>query len=844
MLVVILGASTVASAAPPTLGSPLRPVAAVGVSAVQIVMDVSGSMNDPDPSGTIKLNGAKRAVLSMLDGLPRDIRVGLRTYPAGGGCDSGTLQSGLFDDRDVAGRKTRLLTADGSTPTAAALEAAADDLRSLGFTKGGVIVLVSDGESNCDVDPCETARAIARSGLEVRVNTIGFDISDAGAAELQCIAAETDGQYREVDDSDELIDEIGALTGSELGLTVASPSVVVRSVGRGTNESVRVRATIRNTAPNDALDVRANIVTTSERRPFVVNPVRAVGNIVVGDSREVVWEFVAPLDFQDADLSFRVEASAENAATVSRDIDISLRGEIRLEDAGPLLQDRDHVVVMGDSYSAGEGAGSYHPDTDTATNPCHRSDLTYGADLFERRTIIACSGAVTSDLADQQYPTVQPQLSQLMALDDPADLVLLTLGGNDAGFSDVIKVCALPGECHLKREITTADCSTPGAVPRADPEITNDVYAQLGIEQPQRETTCVYDHGAFGDRRIDEVTGLHDQLLSSYLRIDSVLNFPSRVRERGGVAPIVVLAYPSPVPDPTRYAEVIRSCPAVLSYDEWVWTTTFQRTLNATIEAAVRDARAAGAPVYYVPDSADAFEPYHTICDVEKYINYIDPVVVGGAIVDGVLKSGLNWITLGLLGVEQRTTPTERERNQYFHPNANGYRAMTAALVEWSTTPPAQEPVVRDRPPQLEVLPIPEAPPIQVEPGTSSDGPLRVERGRTTPLEVRGLDPGATAVVVMESSPQRLDTVVVDGDGMATLSLRLADDFPAGRHTVTVASTDSAGFPVAWSWPVEVSDPAPSARSWAPILMLAAFAVSVLCLGSLLVVRRIARRRS
>jgi lysophospholipase L1-like esterase len=103
------------------------------------------------------------------------------------------------------------------------------------------------------------------------------------------------------------------------------------------------------------------------------------------------------------------------------------------------------VLVLGDSYSAGNGGGSYY-----GTPTCHRSGATYASQLerlVEARpggpdTVVrnvACSGAVTADLlrARGRRP------AQVEAVDVNQDVVLLTIGGNDVGFSTIVTSCLL-----------------------------------------------------------------------------------------------------------------------------------------------------------------------------------------------------------------------------------------------------------------------------------------------------------------------------------------------------------------------------------------------------------------
>jgi len=87
-------------------------------------------------------------------------------------------------------------------------------------------------------------------------------------------------------------------------------------------------------------------------------------------------------------------------------------------------------VALGDSYSAGAQAG--------AAAGCARSADAYPA-LWARRhaaasfTSVACAGATTSGVLRQQVG----------ALSAGTTLVSITVGGNDAGFSQVMQACVL-----------------------------------------------------------------------------------------------------------------------------------------------------------------------------------------------------------------------------------------------------------------------------------------------------------------------------------------------------------------------------------------------------------------
>lgn len=101
------------------------------------------------------------------------------------------------------------------------------------------------------------------------------------------------------------------------------------------------------------------------------------------------------------------------------------------------------VLVLGDSYSAGNGAGSYY-----GAPGCYRSHQDY-AEVFaatvrkapynQPATVInaACSGAVTADFTHSK----SGRPPELDAVNTHQDVVFLTIGGNDVDFADIVTQC-------------------------------------------------------------------------------------------------------------------------------------------------------------------------------------------------------------------------------------------------------------------------------------------------------------------------------------------------------------------------------------------------------------------
>jgi hypothetical protein len=94
------------------------------------------------------------------------------------------------------------------TPIAASLQAAAADLSAAqGET---LIVLVSDGEENCDGDPVAAAAALRQRRSDLRVSVVGFDIAPDLRERLAQIAEAGGGMYVDARAVGALLDELGA----------------------------------------------------------------------------------------------------------------------------------------------------------------------------------------------------------------------------------------------------------------------------------------------------------------------------------------------------------------------------------------------------------------------------------------------------------------------------------------------------------------------------------------------------------------------------------------------------------------------------------------------------------
>jgi lysophospholipase L1-like esterase len=155
-------------------------------------------------------------------------------------------------------------------------------------------------------------------------------------------------------------------------------------------------------------------------------------------------------------------------------------------------------VALGDSYSSGEGACKpvtvtgcdYRPGTNTAKDQCHRSHNAYGPRVAAKLphgwsfVFAACSGATTANVLTSGQFGEPAQIAELAAASSATrqvKLVTMTVGGNDAGFSDAV------GRCVTAHDLFSASCR--GKVPWAIPATTlrtrlTAVYAAVHAAAP------------------------------------------------------------------------------------------------------------------------------------------------------------------------------------------------------------------------------------------------------------------------------------------------------------------------------------------------------------------------
>lgn len=124
--------------------------------------------------------------------------------------------------------------------------------------------------------------------------------------------------------------------------------------------------------------------------------------------------------------------------------------------AAPAAAAPPSYVALGDSYSSGVGTRSYI----AGSGNCQRSTYAYPSKVAAQKGYTldfrACSGATVASVTT----------SQLGGLSSGTDYVTISVGGNDAGFADVLTECALPGwASNCGRAIDTAQAYIRSTLP-------------------------------------------------------------------------------------------------------------------------------------------------------------------------------------------------------------------------------------------------------------------------------------------------------------------------------------------------------------------------------------------
>jgi Ca-activated chloride channel family protein len=204
-----------------SLGRPTMVLAVPRTGAdVMLVLDVSGSMAATDIQPT-RLGAATSAAKQFVDSLPDGTRVGVVSFSQGA-----SVVAPLSSDKTRADAALDRLVPNGGTAIGDGLNAALTQLSqapadSQGERDPGLVVLLSDGESNFGESPQTVAQRASQQGVQVDTVGIGqrgtqayVDRQPVGLDEttLENVASTTGGQYFYAADANQLSQIYSQLT--------------------------------------------------------------------------------------------------------------------------------------------------------------------------------------------------------------------------------------------------------------------------------------------------------------------------------------------------------------------------------------------------------------------------------------------------------------------------------------------------------------------------------------------------------------------------------------------------------------------------------------------------------
>jgi hypothetical protein len=654
---------------------------------------------------------------------------------------------------------------EAGTPTSDAMLDAAEYLKNEGLTNL-TIVLVSDGESNCGENPCETAKKLKAENINVTVNTVGFAISASGQSELECVAAASGGVYVTAQDASQLTQVLKDQLGNGLALSVTAPASPVPMYEQTFGVAITVSMAAGHRASNVQLLVRDNDASSGSS---VKRPIMMLGNLESGASIRTRWLIRPPTNQKLDKSTYKVSVTADGLAGPAQEFEVTYRHDVPTgANLNGSLKDFKNVVVLGDSYSSGEGAGdTARPYFQTAgqADACHRTKNQYANWLYtpEQVRVLACSGAVSRNIFEEGQhgePSQLDQLKEMLKTGYRPDAIFLSIAGNDIGFADIAKRC---GKSALLAAPTAP-------VSGGDPLASCPASPKSGAAYLETRVLIDSVPGYMGD--VLKHTGA---LFESYPQ---------------GSPPIIVLKYPQLL---ARDADTPLRCAAGHGFQAGTLGPAFsdfaklQSLLNEAVESGVRRAvKDLNVPAY-VADTERAIPPAHNMCSADPW--FVPLTAKGTA--DG--------------------SP------EMLHPNVAGHQALAVKINSWASaedlkpasTSVEQEPAWKAA--TLQWWPTESQIHVPLDqPNTVPGQGRQVDLNGRTVINIDGGAPFGGVTIYVKSRPLVLGHIQLDAEGRGSLRVNLqATELPPGGHTLNVLGTSQDGQPVVATVPVTIAQPFP-----------------------------------
>ncbi|MGY6532837.1 VWA domain-containing protein [Glycocaulis sp.] len=217
---------------------------AVAGSVVHMIFDASGSMLRRMTGGR-RIDVARTIAHEVIaERIPSSVPVALRAFghTEPGSCETELLvapSAGNHEDVLAAVQRIEAINL-ARTPLAASLAAVPDDLEAFAGQRQ-LVVMLTDGEETCDGNVEAELERLMDSGVEIRLNIVGFHIDQAGLRdEFERLAEMGGGVYFDTRDGDGLSQALARSVAAEFTVRDTSGALVAR--GRVDEDPVELEA--------------------------------------------------------------------------------------------------------------------------------------------------------------------------------------------------------------------------------------------------------------------------------------------------------------------------------------------------------------------------------------------------------------------------------------------------------------------------------------------------------------------------------------------------------------------------------------------------------------------------
>ncbi|HSK09259.1 MAG TPA: VWA domain-containing protein, partial [Vicinamibacterales bacterium] len=210
---------------------------------LEIILDASGSMRAAMAGKKTRWDVAIETLDQVLNTLPDDFNVGLRMYghressKSPKTCTDTELLVPIrkLDRKQILGR-AKAFKPKGETPLVYSALQAPADLKALG---GGTVILITDGEESCKGDTVKAAGDLKASGLDMRLNIVGFALKNPKTQkDLAGFSQATGGLFYAANDGEALADALMLAAVEKFPYTVydaAGKVVLASEAGSGSD---------------------------------------------------------------------------------------------------------------------------------------------------------------------------------------------------------------------------------------------------------------------------------------------------------------------------------------------------------------------------------------------------------------------------------------------------------------------------------------------------------------------------------------------------------------------------------------------------------------------------------